>query len=69
MNARDAFQGMTPLLWDLAALHPEKTYLSIVRELLSAGADRTITSNDGKTALDWASERGSQRLLTLLAET
>jgi hypothetical protein len=68
MNATDASRGMTPLMWNLAALHSEKTYLSIVRELLTAGADRTITANDGKTALDWARERGSQRLLALLAE-
>jgi ankyrin repeat protein len=68
VNATDPSGGMTPTMWNLAALHSEKTYVSIVRELLKAGADPTITANDGKTTLDWVRERGSERLLALLTE-
>lgn len=67
VNAADAANGMTPLMWNLAALHSEETYVSIARELLNAGADRALAASDGKTALDWARQRGSERLVALLS--
>lgn len=69
VNATDHSKGMTPMMWNLAALHSEKTYISIVRELLNAGADRTMAAHDGKTALEWARERRGERLVALLAES
>ena len=67
VNAVDDRNGMTPLMWNLAAVHSGDVYLSISRELLRAGADVTIISKDGKTALDWARERRNAELIDLLS--
>jgi len=41
--------------------HPD-----VVAYLLTAGADRTLTDSDGKTALDIAQEKNDKRVLAAL---
>ena len=43
-------------------------YLAIAKRLLEGGADPTLRSKDGKTALDWAREYGYSELVALLSE-
>ena len=38
-------------------------HTEIVRALLEAGADRTIKNNSGETALNWASNDATKKLL------
>jgi ankyrin repeat protein len=66
VNAVQENKGYTPLIWGLAALHSERKYLAIVSTLLATGADVTIRTRDGRTAIDFAKERGSEELLKLL---
>jgi len=41
---------------------------AIVKRLLERGADATLKSNVGQTALDWARERGKSEVVALLSE-
>ncbi len=50
VNAQDV-RGMTPLMLALAVDHPDTR---VVRLLLERGADPTIKSKAGETAIDWA---------------
>ena len=55
--------GSTPL--HAAAQNGDE---EMIRILLYGGADLTLTSNDGKTALDLAMEGGHERATLLLGE-
>ena len=43
-------------------------YLAIAKRLLEGGADWTLKDNDGRTALDFARERGKSDVVALLSE-
>jgi ankyrin repeat protein len=66
VNARDDRRHKTALMWCLSALHSERVYLSIVRALIDAGAAVDTCDDDGRTAFDWARQRGSTKLAELL---
>lgn len=66
VNIQDDFQGFSPLIACVAALHNKKIYLSICRKLIEAGADLSLRDKNGLTAFDWAKERGSKDLLKML---
>lgn len=55
-------RGLTPLM--LAAMG---NYPIVVRRLLEAGADKSITNNDGKTALELAEMFGATRCVKYLS--
>ena len=63
VNVKDPHEGLTAL--SLATLYGHET---MVRQLLEAGADTTITSVDGKTALDIAMANKNQYLIELLSQ-
>ena len=43
-------------------------YLAIAKRLLEGGADPTLRTNGGMTALDWAREEGKSDIVALLSE-
>jgi ankyrin repeat protein len=43
-------------------------YLAIAKRLLEGGADPTLRTKDGKTAIDWARQRGRSEVVALLSE-
>ena len=43
-------------------------YLAIAKRLLEGGADWTLKTNDGETALDLAREWGQSEVVALLSE-
>ena len=49
----------------MAAAHG---YLAIVKRLLEGGAERTLRNKDGKTAIDYAREKGHSEVVALLSE-
>jgi ankyrin repeat protein len=53
--------GTTPLIF--ATMYNKRTSVIL---LLEKGADKTITDNEGKTALDYASEKGFDEIVGLL---
>ncbi len=42
--------------------------LAIAKRLLEGGADVTLRSNNGNTAIDWAREYGKSEVVALLSE-
>eukprot|EP00900_Chrysochromulina_parva_P014347 jgi/Chrpa1/22913/Chrysochromulina_OHIO_Genome00023885-RA len=54
--------GLTALHWATYG-HP-----AIAKRLLEGGADPTLRTRDGKTAIDWARERGKSEVVALLSE-
>ena len=62
VNAREA-RGMTPLMYAAATDHGD---IEIARMLIARGADLTVKSNAGETALDWADKSGPTPLAALL---
>ncbi len=56
----------TALMSCLAALHKEGKYLAILQLLLDAGADPNLRDREGRTALDYAQERNSEKVSCLL---
>lgn len=65
VNATDA-KGWTPLMSLMGGLQREATIAAIVKLLLKAGADPSIRSPDGVTALDLAREKYGDRVCDLL---
>lgn len=59
LNAQDEY-GYTPLMW---AVNYSK--LDIVKLLLEAGADKTITDNDKHDCLFWANYYGQKEIIAL----
>ena len=45
-----------------------KGRLAIAKRLLEGGADPTLRNKDGKTAIDYARERGKSEVVALLSE-
>jgi len=45
-----------------------KGHLAIAKRLLEGGADLTLRTNDGRTAIDVAREVGKSEVVTLLSE-
>ena len=43
-------------------------HLAIAKRLLEGGADPTLRTKAGKTALDWAREEGKSDVVALLSE-
>jgi len=62
VNAKDS-RNMTPLMFAVATNHQNP---AIIRMLLDRGADRTVQSNVGETAADWARKLGVPAGLELL---
>jgi ankyrin repeat protein len=62
VNAREA-RGMTPLMYAAATDHGD---IEIARMLVARGADLSVKSNAGETALDWANKMGATPLAALL---
>jgi ankyrin repeat protein len=56
--------GITPLWW---LPDDERTAMEIVDLLLAAGADPSVRSRQGRTAADWARERGMTEIARRLA--
>ena len=54
-------QGKTPLICAAASGSVEA-----VSMLLDAGADKSETSDDGRTALEWARDAGHEQVITVL---
>lgn len=67
VNATD-IDGWTPLTSLMGGLHREATVAAIVQRLLKAGADPSIRTREGKMALDYAKEKYSERVCSLLEE-
>ena len=65
VNARSA-EGRTPLMSLTGGLLREATVASIARLLLKAGADPSIRTSGGKTALGYAEEKYGGRVCDLL---
>src|SRR5262249_56270281 len=61
-NARDV-RGMTPLMLSVASENQDP---KVVKMLLAAGADPSIKSTDGETALDWARKYSNPATMYLL---
>jgi hypothetical protein len=61
-NARDV-RGMTPLMLSVASENQDP---KVVKMLLAAGADPSIKSTDGETALDWARKYSNSTTMSLL---
>jgi ankyrin repeat protein len=66
VNAIHEKEGMTPLMWSLAALHGAASYCTLADMLLKAGARVGIKDREGRTALDIARTRNNPRLEQLL---
>jgi ankyrin repeat protein len=62
VNATEA-RGMTPLMYAAATDHGD---IEIARMLVARGADLTVKSTAGETALDWANKMGETPLTALL---
>ena len=62
VNATEA-RGMTPLMYAAATDHGD---IEIARMLMARGADLTVKSTAGETALDWAHKMGETPLTALL---
>ncbi len=43
-------------------------HLAIAKRLLEGGADPTLRNKDGKTAVDYARQRGKSEVVALLSE-
>jgi ankyrin repeat protein len=43
-------------------------YLAVTKLLLEGGADPTLRTKSGRTALDWARENGKSEVVALLSE-
>ena len=56
VNAVSSWNGMTPLMCCLGAMHTKKVYVDVATVLLEAGAWRSLDVKDvnGRTARDWA---------------
>jgi ankyrin repeat protein len=61
-NARDV-RGMTPLMLSVASENQDP---EVVKMLLAAGAEQSIKSTDGETALDWARKYSNPATMSLL---
>ena len=66
VNFIDSRHGMTPLMWCLASMHPNRVCIPIVKALLNAGASPAAVSKDNYTALMLAEQRKCQELVDLL---
>ena len=62
VNATEV-RGMTPLMYAAATDHGD---IEIARMLVARGADLTVKSTAGETALDWANKMGETPLSALL---
>jgi ankyrin repeat protein len=62
LNAQES-RGMTPLMYAAATDHGD---IEIARMLIARGADLTVKSTAGETALDWANKMGETPLTALL---
>jgi len=60
--------GYTALIEAVALRDGSEVYQKIVRELLNHGADVSIRDNSGKTAEDYAKEKGYGNILKMLQE-
>lgn len=60
--------GYTALIEAVALRDGSKVYQEIVSELLKNGADKTLKDNSGRTAEDYASEKGYETILKLLKQ-
>lgn len=58
--------GYTALIEAVALRDGSLVYQNIVRELLNAGADANLADNSGRTALDYAQQKGYQAMVELL---
>lgn len=56
-------RGLTPLMLAVMGNHP-----MVVKKLLACGADKTITNNNGQTALDLAEMFGATRCIKYLTQ-
>ena len=54
--------------YDQTALHYAYGSLASATRLLEGGADLTLRTNNGKTALDWAREYGKSEVVALLSQ-
>ncbi len=61
VNARDSDHGFTPLTWAGVGGHAD-----LVEVLLERGADPTIKSNEDKTVLRLAAEKGLKEVVEVL---
>jgi ankyrin repeat protein len=62
INAKDS-RNMTPLMFAVATNHQVP---AVIRLLLDRGADPTLQSNVGESAIDWARKVGAPRAMELL---
>lgn len=60
--------GYTALIEAVALRDGSEVYQKIVRELLNYGADTSLKDNSGKTAEDYAREKGFGNILRMLQE-
>jgi uncharacterized protein len=65
VNARDD-QGNTPLIWFLRALAKKGAAEKYLRLLVSAGADVSMKSSDGRSAYSLAEEKYGREIAKLL---
>lgn len=65
INHQNSF-GYTALIEAVALTDGSKVYQDIAKELLKHHADTKLRDNNGKTALDYANEKGYTELQTLL---
>jgi len=62
VNAKDV-RGMTPLAFAVSSTRQD---VRVVRMLLAKGADVSVVSEAGETALDWARKFGSKDVIAML---
>ena len=62
VNAQDV-RGMTPLIYAIASDRPD---VRVVRALIARGADVSVRTKDGETALDWAKKYNHPEILSAL---
>ena len=62
VNAQDV-RGVTPLIYAIASDRPNA---KVVRALIGKGADVSLRTKDGETALDWAKKYNHPEILSVL---
>jgi ankyrin repeat protein len=63
VNATDDEMGITPLM-DAAYMNQ----VAAVETLLKYGADKNISDKNGKTAIEYATQRKNKRIVKILSE-
>jgi len=63
VNAKENIWGVTPLMYAAATNHYNSNCLNVIKLLIQKGANINAVNNQGQTALDYAGNDDTYRIL------